>query len=75
MAIKMNLDDKDLKNIIKLCRKANDNVAGNLARSCRVALSRHESIYLSKEDKDFLRQQYEPDMDLEICYTINKILS
>lgn len=69
--------ENDLKNIIALCEQdeGNSKVAKNLAERCKKALAYKDvSLRLTKNDKQYLRLQHDPDMDEDALATLNKIL-
>ena len=73
----MKYTENDLKNIIALCEQdeGDNKIAKNLAKRCRKALAYKDiSIRLSKNDIRYLRLKYEPDMDDDALFTLNKII-
>lgn len=73
----MKYTENDLKNIIALCEQDEDDskIAKNLADRCRKALAyRDITIRLTKNDYQYLRLQYDEDMDKDALFTLNKIM-
>ena len=66
----------DLENIIALCEQddSGSEASKNLVRRCKNALAYNDiSIRLTKRDIRYLRTLYDPGMDQDAMFTLNKI--
>lgn len=74
----MKYSENDLKNIIAICEQEEHDkvsVPGRLAERCRKALAyRDVTIKLNKNDKAYLQQMYDEDMDANAKETLERIL-
>ena len=67
----------DLENIIALCEQDDNGceVSKNLVRRCKNALAYNDvSIRLTKRDIKYLRTLYDPGMNQDAMFTLNKIM-
>ena len=68
---------RDLENVIAICEQDEDAPAqaGRLKERCERALAYRDcEIHITEEDKRFLSQYYDEDMDPEAKETLDKVL-